>query len=236
MKRIMVMALGFLMILVGVSQAAPMFVDNYLHPLDINPDQRGIDIIGGNPPFEIYGYDIFGGGSQIRIYTDWNLGLTGTYNGARLGDVFIYTNQGIVAVALRDHSYTASNGNFIDEGSFSAGDVFRATSFRTSDYYFDPVFGLVGKASYGQYGDHEIVLANAGDLLPFKAAVSNFWGGIGNSYIDIVFDQAYFGEMLYVSFTQTCANDVMKVPEPGMLILLGSGILGLGIVARRRKP
>jgi len=230
------MALGFLMILVGVSQAAPMFVDNYLHPNDVNDWQRTVDVIGSNPPFQIYGYDILNSGSLVRIYTDWDKGLSGMGPlQARLGDVFIYTPQGTYGVAVRDHGFTAANGNYIDEGNLKQGDVFKATSFLKSDYYYDKNFGLVQKAEYYQYGDNEIVVANAGEIIG-KAAVSLFWGGIGNSYIDIAFDQAYFGPTLYLSFAQTCANDVMKVPEPGMLILLGSGILGLGIVARRRKP
>lgn len=232
----MVMIIGFLLTIVGVSQGAPMFVDNYLHPNDINPGQRTVDVIGSNPPFQIYGYDILNGGAQIRIYTDWDKLLNGSGPlFARLGDVFIYTPQGIYGVAVRDHGFTVY-GNYIDEGSFKQGDVFKATNFLKSDYYYDKNTGKVLKAEYYQYGDNEIVVANAGELLPIKATVSNFWGGvIGSGYIDIIFDQPYFGPMLYLSFTQTCANDVMKVPEPAMLILLGSGILGLGIVARRRK-
>ncbi len=184
---------------------------------------------------QIYGYDILQGGAQIRIYTDWDKALNGfgpLY--ARLGDVFIYTPQGTYGVAVRDHGFSVG-GNYIDEGNFKQGDVFKATSFLKSDYYYDKNTGVVLKAEYYQYGDNEVVVANAGELVDFKAAVSIFNGGIGNSYIDILFNDAYFGPTLYLSFAQTCANDVMKVPEPGMLILLGSGLLGLGLAVRRRK-
>ncbi len=50
MKKIMLMTVGLFLILMGVSQAAPMYVDNYLHPKDVNVSQRTVDVIGSNPP------------------------------------------------------------------------------------------------------------------------------------------------------------------------------------------
>ncbi len=243
MKKIVIIMLGLFMALGGVSYAAPMYLDNYLHPKDVDIYQRGVDVIGANPPFQIYGYSILGGGTQARIFTDWDRGLSGAGPlHARLGDVFIHTRQGTFAVAVRNHGFTVG-GNYIDEGSFNRGDVFQATNFLTSDYYYHPATGLVLRARSYQYGDSEIVVANQGSLLSYVRANVNISSGgpLGTNYIDINFvDPAgnpynFLGNIAYLSFTQTCANDVMKVPEPAMLLLLGAGLVGVGIMARRKR-
>lgn len=43
------------------------------------------------------------------------------------------------------------------------------------------------------------------------------------------------GENFVIGLSQDCGNDVFLTPEPGTLLLLGAGILGLGIVIRRRR-
>jgi len=43
------------------------------------------------------------------------------------------------------------------------------------------------------------------------------------------------GEGFVIALSQDCANDVFITPEPGTLLLLGAGILGLGLVIRKRR-
>jgi hypothetical protein len=56
-------------------------------------------------------------------------------------------------------------------------------------------------------------------------------------YIDLT-QIPQLGDGLSFHWTMTCANDVIEgnvpVPEPGTMVLLGAGLLGLGIYSRRR--
>ena len=131
-KLILITLIISLTVFVGVSYAA-MIPDSYLHPLDRNSGQRPTDRIGTDSPFEVYGHEWLSG-TQLKIYWSWNLGLGGygLFN-IKVGDVFIYTPTGTLAVALRDHD------TFIGEdGVIKQGQIFIPTDFRLSDYYYDP--------------------------------------------------------------------------------------------------
>jgi len=207
------------------------FPDTYLHPLDTNSGQQGIDRIGANPPFEIYGHDWLTSGDNIlRIWTSWHLGLDGkALFDTQLGDVFIYAATGTIAVALRDHNPG------LGEGNFQAGDLFEPTMMLTSDHYYDPDTGQLHKLSYSNYGDHEIVLASEGDFRENLGASAIGYGPSEGKYaITIEFPTTYdFTMHPGIRFAYTCGNDIHHVPEPATLLLFGTGLTGLAGFRRK---
>lgn len=206
------------------------FPDTYLHPLDMNPGQQGLDRIGAEIPFEIYGHDwLTSADTTLRIWTSWDLGLDGkALFDVQVGDVFIYAPTETIAVALRDHN------PLLGEGNFQAGDIFEPTVMLTSDHYFDPDTGELHKLDYSKYGDNEIVLASEGDLKPEAAdAIGYYYDPAEGKYAITITFPYNFNMHPGIRFAWTCANDIHHVPEPATLLLIGTGLVGL--VGLRRK-
>jgi len=129
---------------------------------------------------------------------------------------------------------------FTKHSSWSAGDFF----YITVSYYLDGVEGLQTSDTY-RYSHPEdfigIVLAENMQLqsINFQGSATNNNGfrmnmGLGNTpgwYVGGTCDDIMPGTDAWY---QNGCDGGGEVPEPGTILLLGSGIIGLGIIARRR--
>jgi hypothetical protein len=91
--------------------------------------------------------------------------------------------------------------------------------------------GALGRSDQAYYGGYGDKVANA--TVTFNATLG------ADSYILYEFDKFVSGD-IGLHWTMYCANDVIEgqatlVPEPGSLLFLGLGLLGLCVCCRRRS-
>lgn len=120
----------------------------------------------------------------------------------------------------------------VEHDGFTVGSLYTVLSTYTSDDI---------AASYG--ATHPPYTWNFGQDVWLKTGTpfggftgSVLWGAIGVTYTanNWLWSDAG-GDYLTISWaTATCANDVVGVPEPTTLLLLGLGLVGMGVAARRK--
>ncbi len=231
MKKTLLLVALMLVLLVGTAHAG-FIADSYLHPLEADIGQRSLDYIGTNPPFDITGSD-WVSATTLDIYTDWNLGLTGTYDPwywkVQLGDLFVTTSTGVTyGVALRDH--------ILEGDGIKAGDVYVVSITYASDWYYGLSGGTILQVETTQYGDNEIV-AGYGDVVGSAslAYATNSSTNPGDYVITVQFDTSDYANVS-IRIATTCANDIIQtVPEPATLLFLGLGFVGAAVYGRYRR-
>jgi hypothetical protein len=231
-KLISISVMLSLMTFAGTSFAS-IIPDTYLHPLDGTYDgnfyQRPVDVIGDPVYYQVSGHEWSSATklTKLKIYTVPNsLVVAGdvflSYSGSTGHDPLAFNSESWnLAVALRDHNFDPEKTD-----GFTAGAIFFPTSGRLADAYFS-------WADTAQYGDGELVTASGIDSEKDATIVYE------DNYILIDFSGTdyTFDPWTRIRFTQTCGNDVIvsnPVPEPATILLLGSGLIALGGLARRR--
>jgi hypothetical protein len=182
------------------------------------------DVIGDTNVFDTFGANL--SGNTFTIFTNWNPSKDGDlgYSQVKTADLFIDVGcNGTWDFAVRLD--TAGQGN-----------VYANPLYNTSNDIFAPLTSLIYG---GKYNEASPTFAPVEATSAATGSTSVVWtlgsGGLNNQVaVDLT---GLASPYCFFWGTATCANDGFsdKVPLPPSVLLLGSGLLGLGLVRWRRQ-
>jgi hypothetical protein len=186
------------------------------------------DVIGLTSLFDTFGADL--SGNTFTISTNWNPNKDGSVNAAVLtADLFIDNGcDGTWDVAIQLDTLTGTGKVYANPAYNTSFDIFSSLSGLTYGGRYDEASPQAApvQTTSGDTGTTSVVwtIGADPDQLNNQVAIDLSGLGLGSQW------GFFWG-------TATCANDGFAacVPVPPSVLLLGSGILGVGLLRWRRR-
>lgn len=185
------------------------------------------DVIGDSNVFDTFGANK--SGNTFTMFTNWNLSHNGDlgYSEVQTADLFIdkgYNGTWDYAIQLNTASGT--------------GKVYANPTYKTSNDIFAPLTNLIYGGKYDEAAPKLApVLATSSDTGTTSVVWTLGSGGLNNEVAIDLSGLGLTGNWGFFWGTGTCSNDGFAgyVPIPPSVLLLGSGLMGLGLLGWRRR-
>jgi hypothetical protein len=184
-----------------------------------------VDVIGDSV-FDTKGASLTG--KTLTIYTNWNPTLDGYVNSnVKTADIFFdLCCNGTYDYAIRLDTLTGK------------GNVYQNPTYQTSQNIFSSISGLEYGGRYDvDAADHVVPVWATSDPIGQTSVVWGSGGADSTYKVDIYIDGIANQQFGFLWGTATCANDAFAhcVPIPPSVLLMGSGLMGVGLLGWRRR-